>query len=172
MGYTTQAGIDALNAERDVLKARLATSCNERSQAGTFVNFLNHEGHHDLAECLKQESFLADRLARVDRLLAEAQTAPIPNHVKTVAFGHLVRLAQVRRGIEVGEFTAIICGHDEPDLYESVKNVSNVSPLGRKLIKKCVGDILDVTTPKGVTEYEILEISIPDSDSLELKKVA
>jgi transcription elongation GreA/GreB family factor len=141
MGYTTQAGIDALNAERDVLKARLATSCNERSQAGTFVNFLNHE-------CLKQESFLADRLARVDRLLAEAQTAPIPNHVKTVAFGHLVRLAQVRRGIEVGEFTAIICGHDEPDLYESVKNVSNVSPLGRKLIKKCVGDILDVTTPR------------------------
>lgn len=38
--------------------------------------------------------------------------------------------------------------------------VSHLSPLGKALLGKCVGDIVELHAPKGTTTYKIINISI------------
>ena len=37
--------------------------------------------------------------------------------------------------------------------------LSNESPLGKELLGKRVGDKVSITTPKGVTEYEVKSVN-------------
>jgi transcription elongation factor GreA len=55
---------------------------------------------------------------------------------------------------EIVEYT--IVGSAEADPYEL--KISNESPVGKSLLGKKVGDVVDVQIPDGVTKYEILEI--------------
>lgn len=49
-----------------------------------------------------------------------------------------------------------IVGVDEADI--ALGKISVVSPVSRALMGKAVGDVIEVKTPKGVVEYEILAI--------------
>ena len=50
-----------------------------------------------------------------------------------------------------------LLGQDEADISKGVISVD--SPLGRALIGKEVDDVVEVKTPNGLREYEVLEIS-------------
>ena len=49
-----------------------------------------------------------------------------------------------------------LVGQDEADLKDG--KISVQSPVGRALIGKRVGDLVEVTTPAKVVEYEVLNI--------------
>ncbi|HLW29315.1 MAG TPA: transcription elongation factor GreA [Brumimicrobium sp.] len=55
------------------------------------------------------------------------------------------------------EVTYTLVAESEADLKE--KKISIDSPIGKGLLGKSVGDIADVETPRGVLQFEILEIS-------------
>ena len=55
---------------------------------------------------------------------------------------------------EIDEYT--IVGTAEADPYDH--KISNESPVGKALLGKKVGDIVDVQVPDGTTKLEILEI--------------
>lgn len=50
-----------------------------------------------------------------------------------------------------------LLGQDETDISRGIISVG--SPLGKALIGKEVNDVVEVKTPNGIREYEILEIS-------------
>ena len=52
-----------------------------------------------------------------------------------------------------------ILGIDEADSTRS--EVSWVSPIARTLLKAHVGDVLNLVTPSGVDEIEVLRVSYP-----------
>jgi len=54
------------------------------------------------------------------------------------------------------EITYQIVGDDEADL--KARRISFGSPVAKALIGKLVGDEVGVQTPKGLREYEILEV--------------
>jgi len=54
-------------------------------------------------------------------------------------------------------FEYTLVAENEADL--KLKKISIDSPIGKGLLGKSVGDIADVETPVGVTQFEILEIS-------------
>jgi transcription elongation factor GreA len=58
------------------------------------------------------------------------------------------------------ESTYQIIGEYEMDITK--KKISIQSPLAKALIGKSVGDIVEVSTPKGIKAYEILEISFKE----------
>lgn len=60
--------------------------------------------------------------------------------------------------LEEGNFkkTVKIVGIDEANLEEG--KVSWISPIAKALLKSEVGDVVNLHTPKGVKELEILEI--------------
>ena len=71
-----------------------------------------------------------------------------------IAFGATVRLLNV----ETDEEEAYqLVGPDESDVAQ--KKISVYSPLGHALLGKQVDDSVMVKAPKGVIEYEVLEIS-------------
>jgi transcription elongation factor GreA len=49
-----------------------------------------------------------------------------------------------------------IVGEDEADIKEN--KISVGSPIARALIGKIEGDVVEVNTPGGLTEYEISEV--------------
>jgi transcription elongation factor GreA len=53
-----------------------------------------------------------------------------------------------------------VVGEYESDIARGL--ISTASPLGRALIGKKVGDIIEVLTPKGEVGYEILKIEHKD----------
>lgn len=71
-----------------------------------------------------------------------------------VVFGTIVKLADMDTDEEV---TYQLLGPEEADVKKG--SISVMSPLGRSIIGKTVGDEVRAKTPGGVREFEVLEIS-------------
>jgi transcription elongation factor GreA len=52
----------------------------------------------------------------------------------------------------------LIVGPAEADAFET--KISYESPVGKALMGRTVGDIVDVAAPAGIIQYEILEIKV------------
>ena len=63
---------------------------------------------------------------------------------------------------EDNEVTYQLLGPEESDVKKGI--ISVLSPLGKSIIGKVVGDEVRVVTPGGVRELEIIEISAPEID--------
>jgi len=73
-----------------------------------------------------------------------------------VTFGAIVSIVDCETEKEE---TWQIVGEDEADLKDKRINIS--SPLGRALIGKKVGDSIEIRTPKGIRECELIKVCFP-----------
>ena len=55
-----------------------------------------------------------------------------------------------------------LLGPEESDVKQGIISVQ--SPLGRAIIGKVVGDEIKVVTPRGVREFELINIEKPEND--------
>ena len=128
-----------------------AASNGDRSENGDYLY-----GKKRLREIDRRIRFLTKRLE-----IAEV-TDPSAHHGKDqVFFGATVTYAEERGD----ERTVTILGIDEADSLKG--EVSWVSPIARTLLKSRRGDVLQLVTPQGVREIEVLEVTYPKaSDAL------
>ncbi|MCF6776152.1 transcription elongation factor GreA [Thiotrichales bacterium 19X7-9] len=117
--------------------------------------------HGDLKEnaeyhaAREQQGFVEGRIRDIESKLANAQVidvANIPANDKVV-FGSTITLLNLDNDEEK---IYQIVGDDEADL--KLNKISVSSPIARALIGKFEGDVVEVTTPGGVTEYEISQV--------------
>ncbi len=103
-----------------------------------------------------QQSFIEGRVKEIEAKLSTAQVIDVTALPKSgkVVFGTTVKLLDLDTDEEI---TYQIVGDDEADL--KARRISVGSPVARALIGKEQGDEVAVTTPKGIREYEILEVS-------------
>ena len=153
--YITPRGYGRLRAEllqlmdterpKVVEVVHWAASNGDRSENGDYIY-----GKKRLREIDRRIRFLTKRLE-----IAEV-TDPCNHHgTKQIFFGATVVYAD-GAGLE-REVT--ILGVDEADSSRS--EVSWVSPVARTLLKAQVGDVLNLVTPAGVEEIEVLRVSYP-----------
>jgi transcription elongation factor GreA len=116
--------------------------------------------HGDLKEnaeyhaAKEKQSFMEGRIQHLNAVIAGAQVIDVKTlNYPHVVFGATVTYADVETE---AEFTYQIVGIDEADIEK--KKISIASPIARALIGKKEGDEVKVTTPKGVTTYEILAV--------------
>ena len=117
--------------------------------------------HGDLKEnaeyhaAREQQSFIEGRLKEIEAKLSTAQVIDVTALPKSgkVVFGTTVKLTDLDSDEEI---TYQIVGDDEADL--KARRISVGSPVAKALIGKEAGDEVSVTTPKGIREYEILEV--------------
>lgn len=115
-------------------------------------------GHGDLSEnadydaAKERQGFVEHRIADIQSKLANAEVID-PSSVKSekIVFGATVTILDLEIEKEV---TYQLVGVDEADVKEG--KLSVFSPLGRSLIGKKKKDIIEVQSPKGDKEYEIL----------------
>ncbi len=117
-------------------------------------------GHGDISENAEYEAakdkqgILEARIQDLEYRLSMAEIIdPSTLSHDRIAFGATVRLLNVETDEEE---TYQLVGPDESDVAQ--KKISVHSPLGQALLGKQVDDSVMVKAPKGVIEYEVLEI--------------
>lgn len=155
--YMTPQGYASLRAElfnlldeerpKMVEIVHWAASNGDRSENGDYLY-----GKKRLREIDRRIRFLTKRLE-----IAEV-TDPSAHHGKDqVFFGATVTYVDERGE----ERTVTIKGIDEADSLQG--EVSWVSPIARTLLKSRTGDVLQLVTPQGVRDIEVLEVTYPKS---------
>lgn len=116
--------------------------------------------HGDLSEnaeyhsAKEKQSFLTGKIMELEDKVARAQVIDVSKICEEkVVFGATVKLLDLETDKEV---SYQIVGDAESDLKEGKISIS--SPIGKALIGKCTGDEVTISVPKGVKEFEILDI--------------
>ncbi|MDP1526421.1 MAG: transcription elongation factor GreA [Rhodocyclaceae bacterium] len=149
----TLRGAELLKAELQRLKsierpAVIAAIAEARSHGD-----LSENAEYDAAK--ERQGFVEGRIAEVEGKLGNAQIID-PQSLDAdgrVVFGATVELENTDAGQTV---TYQIVGDDEADIKQS--KISINSPVARALISKFEGDVVEVQTPGGRREYEILDV--------------
>ncbi len=117
-------------------------------------------GHGDLSEnaeyhaAKERQGFIEGRIRELEAKLASAQIIETTNLASNkIVFGATVVLKDLRNNAR-RQYTLV--GQDESDLKNG--RISVQSPVGRALINRTVGETVEITTPAGLVEYEVLDI--------------
>ena len=116
--------------------------------------------HGDLSEnaeyhaAREHQSFIEGRIGELEDQLSRAQVIDVGKlSGKQVKFGATVTVADEDTDEET---TYQIVGEYEADIAEG--RLSVTSPVARALIGKSVGDSVEVVTPRGQKDYEIVKV--------------
>jgi len=117
--------------------------------------------HGDLKEnaeyhaAKEQQGFIEGRIKEIEGKLGNAQIIDVKelNAEGKVVFGTTVEICDEDTGKSV---TYQIVGDDEADVKDG--KISIGSPIARALIGKQEEDVVEVTTPGGIKEYEIVSV--------------
>lgn len=149
----TVQGAEALREELNELKTvkrpRIVSDIAEAREHGDLKE--NAEYH----AAREEQGFCEGRIQEIEGKLGNAQIidiVKIPNTGKVI-FGVTVTLLNIDTEEEV---TYQIVGDDEADIKNN--RISVNSPIARGLIGKEVDSEIEITTPGGVVEYEIVAV--------------
>lgn len=151
----TATGADMLRAELTQLKTQ--------DRPATIQAIAEARAHGDLSEnaeyaaAKERQSFIEGRIAEIESKLANAVIIN-PSQIDDdgrVVFGATVELDDLTTD-GAGAKAYQIVGEDEADIKKG--KLSITSPIARSLIGKYAGDVVEVATPGGRREYEILDV--------------
>ena len=148
----TKKGYEALKAELDRLRKVERPKVIEAIAEARAHGDLSENAEYDAAK--ERQGFIEARLIELESKLADARIIDTTGRTSdTVVFGATVVVVE-QEAQQKKQYTLV--GQDEADL--KFGRISVQSPVGRALIGKRVGDLVEVTTPAKVVEYEVLEI--------------
>lgn len=148
----TKKGYEALKAELDRLRKVERPKAIEAIAEARSHGDLTENAEYEAAK--DRQGFIESRITELERKLADARIIDTANlSSETVVFGATVLLLDLESK-QQKQYTLV--GQDEADLKDG--KISVQSPVGKALIGKRVGDVVEVTTPARVVEYEVCEI--------------
>ena len=150
----TQEGFEKLQQELKYLTEVRRKEVADRIRHARDFGDISENSEYDDA---KNEQYLLERrISEVQRRLRNAKVVdPAGAEAGSVDLGTLVTLKVV--GADE-ERTFQIVGANESDPGSG--KLSHSSPVGRAVLKRRVGDKVTVATPRGATEYEIVNIEV------------
>ena len=116
----------------------------------------------EYAAAKEQQSFIEGRIKEIDGKLSNAEIIDVTELAASgkangrVVFGSTVVVEEIVKGTKPVTTTWQIVGEDEADIRSS--RISINSPIARALIGKSEGDEVQVQTPGGTKNYEIIEV--------------
>jgi transcription elongation factor GreA len=149
----TLRGADALREElrhrKSELRPKIIASIDEARSHGDLRE--NAEYH----AAREQHGFNEGRISEIEAKLSDAQIVDVASLPKSgrVVFGTTLDLADTDSG---DELRYQIVGEDEADSKKGLISVN--SPIARALIGKSEGDVVQVKTPGGNRELEIVKV--------------
>ena len=148
----TTGGFEGLKSELQTLKT------NDRP--AVIKAIAEAREHGDLSENAEyhaardKQSFIEGRIAEIEDKISRADVIDVSKLTgKTVRFGATVTIADEETDEET---TYQIVGEHEADIADG--RLSVAAPIARALIGKSVGDAVEVVTPRGQKDYEIVKV--------------
>ncbi|MGL5642163.1 MAG: transcription elongation factor GreA [Paraclostridium sp.] len=148
----TQEGHKKLEDEVEFLKSVRRREVAERIKVAISFGDISENAEYD--EAKNEQAQMEERIIKLENMLRKAviiDESKIDSNIVTI--GSIVKVNDIEFGEQV-EYT--IVGSAEADPYEG--KISNESPVGKALLGRAKGDVVDVQVPDGVAKFEILEI--------------
>lgn len=149
----TVRGAELLREELDFLKnVRRPEIIDAIAEAREHGDLKENAEYHAARE---QQGFCEGRIKEIEGKLGNAQIIDVTKMTNTgkVIFGATVTLVNTNTDEEV---TYRIVGDDEANIKEGLISVN--SPIARGLVGKEVDDTVNIKTPGGNVEFDIIEV--------------
>ena len=148
----TQEGFNKLEEELNYLKTEKRTEIAERIKVARGFGDLSENSEYDEAKNAQAEN--EQQIAELEVKIRNAKVIDSSEiDTKTVQIGNLVKLYDEEFEEEI-EYT--IVGSTEVNLAEN--KISNESPIGKALLGRKKGEVVDVDAPDGIIKFKILAI--------------
>lgn len=148
----TQDGLKKLEEELDNLKSVKRREVAERIKIAIGYGDISENSEYEDAK--NEQAFIEGRIITLEKMLRNARI--INNDeidTDTVSVGSTVIVEDLEFGDKM-EYTIVGTAESDP-----LKNkISNESPVGKAILGKQVGTVVDVNVPAGVIQYKIIEI--------------
>ena len=148
----TQEDFDALQAEVQDLETRARAEMAERIRtAREWGDLKENSEYHDAKH---SQALLETRILRLRDQLVRAEIVEVAPPKDTVAFGSHLTLLDRTSGREL-RYTLV----SAVDADAAAGKLSMESPVGRMLMGRRRGDVVEIATPKGTRTLEVLAIA-------------
>ncbi len=150
----TAEGLKQLEEELDLLKGEKRKEIAEKIKVARSYGDLSENSEYDDAK--NEQAILEARIATIEATLKVAVVID-ENEVsadQSVHVGSLVKVENISMGREQ-EFRII--GSNESNPKEN--KISDESPVGKALLGKKVGDMVEVEVPAGLMTFKVLGVS-------------
>jgi transcription elongation factor GreA len=148
----TPDGLKRLEEELETLKSVKRREVAERIKVAIGYGDISENSEYEDAK--NEQAFIEGRIITLEKMLRNARIINSDEIVTdVVSIGVTVSVEDMEYG-DVMEYT--IVGTAESDPLNN--KISNESPVGRAIIGKKIGTVVDVSVPAGVIQYKILDI--------------
>lgn len=152
--YMSKEGYRKLQIELETLKTKERLRIAERLEYAKSLGDLSENAEFDAA---KEEQMLNEmRIREIEDLLSRATIVSKTNSNSAVGIGSSI-IVSTNTNKDQKENYVIVGSSQEADPASG--KISHESPLGRAFIGHKKGEAVKVATPKGESEYVILEIA-------------
>ena len=145
----TKEGLENLQREHRELIETKRLSSIERLQKARAMGDLSENSEYAAAK--EELLFVEERIKEIEQIIKFARVTENSSHKSKISLGSKI---VVENDGKSDLFTVV--GEFEADPVE--KKLSYNSPIGKALMGKAVGDVINVEVPAGRITYKILEI--------------
>ncbi|MCL6600859.1 MAG: transcription elongation factor GreA [Alicyclobacillus macrosporangiidus] len=148
----TPEGLQKLEEELEHLKSVKRREVAERIKLAISYGDISENSEYEDAK--NEQAFIEGRIMTLEKMLRNARIIQ-DNDVNTdvVSIGSTVRLRDIEFDEEV-EYTIVGSAEADP----ASNKISNESPVGRALLGKSIGSVVEVAVPAGTIQFQILSI--------------
>lgn len=151
--YLTKEGYDKLKAELDDLKGRGRTEIARQIQTAREMGDLSENAEYDAAK--DAQGLLEMKISKLETAIANARVLDDSDIDLDKAYIlSTVKLRNVKSKMEV-KYTLV--AEEEADL--KIGKISVKSPVGKAVLGREIGDIVEIDVPAGKLEFELLDIT-------------
>tara|TARA_B100001540_G_C15677324_1_gene583122 strand:+ start:402 stop:875 length:474 start_codon:yes stop_codon:yes gene_type:complete len=152
--YLTKKGYDDLKSELNHLKSIERPNIINQIAEARAQGDLSENAEYDAAK--EAQGLLEARIAKMESDLSNSRI--INEKEMDTSTVRLFTKVKIRNTINDMEMTYSIVSEPEADF--AVKKISVTSPIGKGLLGKSVGDIVDIKVPNGTLQFEVIDIDL------------
>jgi transcription elongation factor GreA len=153
ISYYTKEGLAKLKAELHHMKSVERPSISAQIGEAIDKGDLSENAEYDAAK--EAQGLLEAKINKLEGVLANARVLDDSqlDASKALILSN-VKIKNIENGMEM---LYTLVAENEANLKE--KKISVDSPIGKGILGKSVGDIVDISVPNGTMKFEIIEIS-------------
>ncbi len=149
----TQEGYNKMYEELNFLKTKKRREVANQLEFARSLGDLRENAEYETAKEAKHQ--LEIRIASLESKLTRAKIVDPNDHPKdNVMLGATVELENIKTG---DHLKYMLVSQDEADF--AAGKISIISPIGKGLIGKVIGDVAEIQVPAGIVKFKILNIS-------------
>lgn len=154
ISYYTKEGLDKLKNELAELKSKGRADIARQIAEARDKGDLSENAEYDAAK--DAQGHLEAKIAQLEDLVGNARLLDETNiDISKVSILSKVTIKNKKNGASV---SYMLVSEEEADLKKG--KISTMSPIGKGLLGKKVGDVATIKTPAGEMEFEIVEIGL------------